>query len=237
MSPRLVSAAALALPLLLPQAASAQLPLPRVRMSDVARAIGVLATARTVAGLGRVVREGVARVDIGRGGVATGGVSSSSSARAAVATGERYVGVPYVWGGTTPDGFDCSGFVQYVYGKQGVPLPRTSRQMAHAGQAVPPQLASLREGDLMLFRGRSSTISHVALFAGNDRILHSSSSGGGVRFDDLWSERGAYYRSHLVAARRVSGNGRALMEALERINREFPFDHFDPPDDAPPPGR
>jgi hypothetical protein len=55
-----------------------------------------------------------------------------------------------------------------------------------------------------------------------------------VGFDDLDTKRGAYFRSHLVATRRVSGNGRALMEALTRIYRDFPFDTFDPPDNAPP---
>jgi hypothetical protein len=106
--------------------------------------------------------------------------------------------------------------------------------MAHAGDRVAPSIASLREGDLMLFRGRDGVINHVALYAGRNRILHSSSSGHGVGFDDLSTKRGAYFKSHLVAARRVTGSGRALMQALERIYRDFPFDGFDPPDDAPP---
>jgi hypothetical protein len=87
----------------------------------------------------------------------------------------------------------------------------------------------------MLFRGRNGVISHVALYAGRNRILHSSSSGHGVGFDDLDTKRGAYFTSHLVAARRVTGNGRALVEALAQIYRDFPFDTFDPPDSAPPP--
>jgi hypothetical protein len=85
----------------------------------------------------------------------------------------------------------------------------------------------------MLFRGRNGVINHVALYAGRNRILHSSSSGGGVGFDDLDTKRGAYFRSHLVAARRVTGNGRALVEALAQIYRDFPFDTFDLPDGAP----
>ncbi|MBA2706472.1 MAG: C40 family peptidase [Gemmatimonadaceae bacterium] len=163
--------------------------------------------------------------------------SASRTARRAVATGDEYIGVPYVWGGSTPRGFDCSGFVQYVYREHGVQLPRTSRQMAHAGKGMRAQLASLREGDLMLFRGKTGVIGHVALYVGNNRILHSSSSGRGVRYDDLSSKRGSYYRSHLVAARRVTEDGRSLVQALSLLYRDYPFDHFDPPDGAPRTGK
>jgi cell wall-associated NlpC family hydrolase len=219
---RLVSAAALSFLPLFPFALEAQITISGIDIgldaAGLGRAARVLKTARDVADAGTIVANGA---------------STKKRARAAVATGRRYVGVPYVWGGSTPSGFDCSGFVQYVYRKHGVPLPRTSRQMAHAGQKVSPSIASLREGDLMLFRGRNGVINHVALYAGRNRILHSSSSGRGVGFDGLSTKRGAYYRSHLVAVRRVSGNGRSLLEALERIYRDFPFEEFDPPDDAP----
>lgn len=204
---------------LFPLALTAQITISGIRITDLGKAARVLKTARDVVDAGTII--------------ANSG-SSKKRARAAVATGRRYLGVPYVWGGSAPDGFDCSGFVQFVYRKHGVPLPRTSRQMAHAGQRVSPSIASLREGDLMLFRGRNGVINHVALYAGRNRILHSSSSGRGVGFDDLYTKRGAYFRSHLVAARRVTGNGRALIEALAEIYRDFPFDTFDPPDDAPP---
>jgi len=156
--------------------------------------------------------------------------SSSRTARRVVATGDEYLGVPYLWGGSTPRGFDCSGFVQYVYREHGVGLPRTSRQMARAGRSVAASVGALREGDLMLFSGRNGVINHVALYAGNNRILHSSSSGNGVRYDDLSSRRGRSYINRLVAARRVTENGRSLVQALELIYREVPFDYFDPPD-------
>lgn len=159
--------------------------------------------------------------------------SGTRTARRAVATGDEYVGVPYVWGGSTPRGFDCSGFVQYVYREHGVRLPRTSRQMAHAGRSVSARVANLRAGDLMLFRGKNGVISHVALYAGNNEILHSSSSGHGVRYDNLSSKRGRYYVSHFVRARRVTENGQSLVQALTEIYRKYPFDYFDPPDAAP----
>lgn len=169
---------------------------------------------------------------------ATGAISANRSvsartARAAVATGDDYVGVPYVWGGSTPAGFDCSGFVQYAYREHGVALPRTSRQMSHAGKRLAVDVDGLREGDLMLFRGRGGVINHVALYAGGNRILHSSSSGNGVRYDNLSSRRGQYYQSHFVAARRVTENGHSLVEGLALLLRKYPFDHFDYPDSAP----
>ena len=219
----LVSIAALAFVPFSPPALAAQISIAGIEISGsdistIRRAAKILRTARDVADAGTIVAN-----------------SGSTRKRAthAVATGRRYVGVPYVWGGSTPSGFDCSGFVQYVYRKNGVPLPRTSRQMAHAGQKIRASVANLREGDLMLFRGRNGVISHVALYAGNNRILHSSSSAGGVGFDNLSSKRGKYFRTHLVAARRVTGDGRSLLRALEQIYRDFPFDEFDAPDQAP----
>jgi cell wall-associated NlpC family hydrolase len=144
------------------------------------------------------------------------------------------MGTPYVWGGSTPRGFDCSGFVQYVFREHGVELPRTSRQMAHAGMHVPVRIASLAPGDLMLFSGKTSTISHVAIYAGNGRILHSSSSGHGVGYDRLDdTKRGRYFVNHFVAARRVIENGASLVQSLSYLERIAPFEGFDPPDQAP----
>ena len=239
MSPRLTATAALTF-LVVPVPALAQIRLPEVTASDVIGVIRVINTVRRVSEVAAVVRRGGSLPDVVRnggvsvpdvvvrGGSSTAGtMSARARARATVNDAAHYVGVPYVWGGSTPNGFDCSGFVQYVYRRHGVPLPRTSRQQAHAGQGVTARLGNLQMGDLMFFRGSKGVIQHVAFYAGNDRILHSSSSGNGVRFDDLWSKRGAYYRSHLVAVRRVSGSGPAFMEALQEIARQYPFDHFD----------
>jgi cell wall-associated NlpC family hydrolase len=153
-----------------------------------------------------------------------------------VATAEQFIGVPYRYGGTSPrSGFDCSGFVQYVYEEQGIDLPRTSRQMAGAGVAVEPSPRALEIGDLMLFQ-QGGRISHVAIYTGNGRFIHSSSSGHGVRYDDLRTRRGQWFADHLVAARRVMGGGRILVNTFAGAP-VIAFDHYDPPDSAPPPTR
>ena len=160
--------------------------------------------------------------------------ASAPSAARVLGQAEEYLGVPYVWGGSSPEeGFDCSGYVRYVYGRQGVPLPRTSREQARAGQAVTARLASLRAGDLMLFAEPAHAISHVAIYAGDGRIIHSSSSGGGVRYDRLATGRGQWYVQHMVAARRLAKDGRSLVQALELLAQ--PGLPFDPPDGAPRP--
>jgi cell wall-associated NlpC family hydrolase len=170
-------------------------------------------------------------------GAATSPGSTGRPAPAAtrvLGTAEQYLGVPYKWGGSSPSsGFDCSGYVKYVYGKQGVQLPRTSREQAGAGVKVTPRVTSLRQGDLMLFAESREPISHVAIYAGGGRIIHSSSSGGGVRYDDLETKRGQWYVQHMVAARRLAVNGRSLVQSLRSLT--IPNLPFDPPDGAPPP--
>ncbi len=150
-----------------------------------------------------------------------------------ISTANRYLGVPYKWGGTSPrTGFDCSGFVQYVFAKEDVRLPRTSRQQARAGERLPARWGALSAGDLVMFAEPGERISHVAIYAGDRRIIHASSSGGAVRYDDLDSRRGQWFAKRMVAARRVVADGRSLVDALIS---NLAADALDPPDHAPKP--
>lgn len=159
--------------------------------------------------------------------------STSRGAAVVLPTADRYLGVKYKWGGTSPTtGFDCSGYTQFVFAKHGVRLPRTSRAQAAAGERVTPDLGALRAGDLLMFADNGKPISHVAIYAGNRKIIHSSRSGGGVRYDDLTTKRGAWFRNHMVVARRVAppGQGNRIVRDLVRelrasgVRVDFPLD-------------
>jgi len=127
----------------------------------------------------------------------------SAAASRVLSTADRYVGVPYVWGGNTPSGFDCSGFTKYVFAKNGVSLPRTSREQARVGDAVPLDYGAMLPGDILLFAEPGEAVSHVAIFVGNGRIIHASSAMGGVNYLDLSGSRAAWYIENLVAVRRL----------------------------------
>jgi cell wall-associated NlpC family hydrolase len=130
--------------------------------------------------------------------------TARGTAASVLATAQRFLGVRYRYGGSTPrSGFDCSGFVQYVFGRNGVELPRTSRLQAHTGVPVPAAVDSLRPGDLMLFASKGSRVDHVAIYVGNNRMLHSSAGAGKVVYDDLSTPRGRWYLARHVASRRV----------------------------------
>jgi len=129
--------------------------------------------------------------------------SASASAARVLNTADQYVGVRYVWGGSTPKGFDCSGFTKYVFAKNGVTIPRTSREQVRAGDAVPLDFDAMRPGDILLFAEPGEAISHVAIYVGSGRIIHASSAMGGVNYLDLDGSRGAWYVENLVAVRRL----------------------------------
>jgi cell wall-associated NlpC family hydrolase len=107
-------------------------------------------------------------------------------------------GTPYRDGGTDPNGFDCSGFVWYVFGSHGIAAPRTVSEQARWGEQV--DAADLRPGDLVFFTTTAPGPTHVGIVIGGDSFVHAPSSSGVVRVERLST---SYWSSRFVAARRV----------------------------------
>ncbi len=117
------------------------------------------------------------------------GGSLGSGHPEAVDIGLEYIGVPYVWGGASPDGFDCSGLTQYVYARIGISLPRTSRSQYNSGSHVPSDRTDLLvPGDLVFFGygGDPGQVHHVGIYVGNGDYLHAPQTGQNVRVDSLF---------------------------------------------------
>lgn len=123
--------------------------------------------------------------------------ASAGSVKNLLAQARSYMGVPYVWGGTTPAGFDCSGYVQYVYGKVGVNLPRTADVQFNEGRSV--ALGSEAPGDMVFFETYTAGASHVGIYIGGGQFIHASSSGC-VRVSSLDE---SYFKQRYLGARRV----------------------------------
>jgi peptidoglycan DL-endopeptidase CwlO len=106
----------------------------------------------------------------------------------AVTAARRYLGVPYVWGGTSPSGFDCSGLVQYSYAQVGISIPRTSREQFAAGAYIPPdRLELLKPGDLVFFayNGDPDQVHHVGMYVGSSDFIEAPAAGEVVRISSL----------------------------------------------------
>jgi cell wall-associated NlpC family hydrolase len=113
-----------------------------------------------------------------------------------IMTGRSFMGVPYVWGGEDPSGFDCSGFIQYVYAKHGIHLPRTADIQFNVGKVV--RRGDEKPGDLVFFETYCPGPSHVGIYLGRDYFLHASSSRG-VTTDRL---SGDFFAQRYLGAKR-----------------------------------
>lgn len=126
------------------------------------------------------------------------GSSHNSTRTKIVEEAKKYLGVPYSWGGSTPAGFDCSGYVQYVFKQHGITVPRTTELQVQVGSYI--QKSNLSPGDLVFLQNTyRAGISHVGIYIGNDQMIHASSSKG-VTISNLSN---SYYLEHYHSARQL----------------------------------
>ncbi len=127
-------------------------------------------------------------------------VGGSATGNQIVSKAQQYLGVPYKWGGASPSGFDCSGFVYYVLNSLGIKASRTLKTMYTQGTEV--SKSELQPGDIVFFKNTYKTgISHVGIYVGNGQFIHAPSSGKVVSYADLYSD---YYINHYYGAVRFS---------------------------------
>ena len=127
--------------------------------------------------------------------------ASSGSASEVVDLAMQYLGYPYCYGGSSPSGFDCSGFVNYVYKLCGYSMSRVASSI-YNNNGTYVEKANLQLGDLVFFASNSSSIGHVGIYIGSGQFIHSSSGAGCVVISDLSS---SYYLKNYVGAKRIAG--------------------------------
>jgi cell wall-associated NlpC family hydrolase len=118
-----------------------------------------------------------------------------------LAIAPRYRGVPYRAGGTTPRGFDCSGYTRYVFSRMGISIPRVSRDQYRASKPI--SRASAVPGDLVFFYSGSGWIYHVAIYAGNGYVWHSPYPGKRVTKERIWSSKVKFGPGKRVSKERI----------------------------------
>jgi cell wall-associated NlpC family hydrolase len=115
---------------------------------------------------------------------------------------EQFLGTPYKWGGANPKtGFDCSGFVQWLYGKQGINLPRTTYGQVNVGTPIKDE-NNLQPGDIIFF-SQNGDVHHEGLYIGNGQFIHAPHTGDVIKISSL---NEPYYASQFIGGRRVTGN-------------------------------
>lgn len=133
------------------------------------------------------------------------GVPEESSRRISqvVQTALDVMGMPYRWGDAGDEGFDCSGLIQYAFSRHGVALPRRSVDQAREGREVPRELGSLRAGDILTFANSGTRITHVGLYVGGGRFIHSASSGVQISLLSPDDASGRWWYRRWAGARRI----------------------------------
>lgn len=126
-------------------------------------------------------------------------MASANSTTSLVSTAKSYIGVPYSYGGTTTSGFDCSGFIQYVFKKEGKSLPRTTGQQYNMGKTVAK--SALQTGDLVFFNTSGRGVSHAGIYIGANNFIHASTSKG-VMISSINDPY--YWGKRYIGARRVT---------------------------------
>ncbi len=137
-------------------------------------------------------------------GGAGGAPSAVALSAAVVETALGAMGSPYRWGGTGENGFDCSGLIQFAYAQHGITLPRTSAAQAAAGREAGRDFASLEPGDILTFAASAGgPVSHVGLYIGEGRFIHSATDGVRASRLDQEDPEGRWWWDRWVGARRV----------------------------------
>lgn len=137
----------------------------------------------------------------------------------------RFVGVPYLWGGNTVKHFDCSGFTKFVYMMNGIVLPRNAREQIWCGVEIPFDLGEMEPGDLVFFGslrqdGSIASVTHVAMYIGGGRIIHSSQL---VRINSLKAGLPDSYGRMPIAVRRILGHVDAGLGAVSAARQPWYF--------------
>jgi len=120
-----------------------------------------------------------------------------------VAAAAANMGTAYRLGGTTTEGFDCSGLIQYAYARYGISVPRTSGEQARAGEKVDRELDALEPGDILTFSTRGGPVTHVGLYVGEGRFIHSASRGVQLSLLSPDDPYGRWWHKRWVGARRI----------------------------------